>query len=221
MSLNERGAALLARGSRARMRGRWFRDYDGATMSTVPDTDIVAQYDRALAAAQRIADGVRPDQWSAPTPCTEWDVRALLNHVVTGNLLFTANIRGEEPPDRTRDHLGGDPAAALAATGRELRDAFVEPGVMDRTHPTPLGEMPGPVLVNMRTTELMVHGWDLARATGQPADLPEDLAEQALALWRSRLGGAPREGLPFAAEQAAPDGASAGDRLAAFLGRKV
>jgi len=190
-------------------------------MSTTPDTDIVAGYDRALAAAQRIAGGVRPDQLSLPTPCSEWDVRALLNHVVTGNLLFTANVRGEAPPDRSIDHLGDDPAAALATTGRDLHDAFLAPGVLERSHPSPMGEMPGAVLVSMRTTELMVHGWDLARATGQPADLPEDLAERALTQLRPRLGGASREGMPFAAEQPAPDGASAADRLAAFLGRAV
>jgi uncharacterized protein (TIGR03086 family) len=68
--------------------------------------------------------------------------------------------------------------------------------------------------------ELLIHGWDLARATGQPADLPEDLAEGALSMWRTRLADRPREGMPFAAPQPVADDAPAIDRLAAYLGRQ-
>jgi uncharacterized protein (TIGR03086 family) len=183
--------------------------------------DIVADHDRVQAAVQRLVDGVRPEQWTAATPCTDWDVRALLNHVATGNLLFTANIRGETPPDRSLDHLGEDPSAAFAASGRALREAFLAPGTIEGTFASPMGPTPGPALVLMRTTELLVHGWDLARATGQEPGLPEDIAERTLAAVQSRLAGMPRAGGPFAEEQAAPPGAPASDRLAAFLGRPV
>ncbi|HKB30167.1 MAG TPA: maleylpyruvate isomerase N-terminal domain-containing protein [Streptosporangiaceae bacterium] len=67
---------------------------------------------RALDATGDLVAGVRDDQWDAPTPCTGWNVRDLVNHVVGGNLAFASLLRGQ-PPSRPRaaDHLGGDPAA--------------------------------------------------------------------------------------------------------------
>jgi uncharacterized protein (TIGR03086 family) len=75
-------------------------------------------------------------------------------------------------------------------------------------------------MVHMRMNELLVHGWDLARATGQPADLPEDLAEGALRSWQTRLADRPRQGMPFAEPTPIAGDAPAIDRLAAYLGRK-
>src|SRR6202043_4214242 len=79
---------------------------------------------------------------------------------------------------------------------------------------------PGSTVVQMRINELLIHGWDLARAIGQPDGLPEDLAEGALTLWQTRLAGRPREGMPFGVPEPVADDAPAIDRLAAFLGRK-
>ena len=74
----------------------------------------------------------------------------------------------------------------------------------------------------MRINENLMHGWDLARATGQvTSELPEDLAEQTLAMWTRQLGGRPRESMPFAAAQPAPADAPAIERLAAYLGRAL
>ncbi|MDP9370240.1 MAG: hypothetical protein M3Q03_18535 [Chloroflexota bacterium] len=72
------------------------------------------------------------------------------------------------------------------------------------------------------TNELLIHGWDLARATGQRTDLAPDLAERSLGSWRAWFGDRPRgaSGL-FDPEQPVPEGAGAADRLAAFLGRRV
>ncbi len=76
-------------------------------------------------------------------------------------------------------------------------------------------------LVQVRIVELLGHGWDLARATGQPAEYPGGLVERALAQARKGLAGPPdRPGAPFAAEVPVPAGAPAIDRLAGFLGRQ-
>jgi uncharacterized protein (TIGR03086 family) len=102
-----------------------------------------------------------------------------------------------------------------------MHDAFLNPGFLDGTHETPMmGQQQGTTIVHMRINELLIHGWDLARAIGQPADLPEDLAEGALILWQTRLAGRPREGMPFGTPEPVADDAPAIDRLAAFLGRK-
>ena len=179
----------------------------------------LGNFDRAAATLGSIIGALRPGQSGLPTACSEWSVRDVINHVVHGNLKTAAWASGGPvPPDA--DHLGGDPPGAFARSLREARAALAEPGLFERMVSTPIGTVPGALLVHMRVNEFLAHGWDIADATGQPTDFAPDLAERALADWRQRLGGAPRPpGGPFAVEKPAPEGASAADRLAAFLGR--
>jgi uncharacterized protein (TIGR03086 family) len=183
---------------------------------------VLADLDRALAATQAVVAGVRPSQWTQPTPCTELDVREVLNHLVSGNLMFAAIVRGEPLPDRDADHLGADPPAAFQRAAQELREAFAAPGALQATYTAPFGHAPGAVLARVRIVEVLIHGWDLARATGQPAAFPDDVAERALAETRKQLTARPEgPGAPFAAEVPVADQAPAVDRLAGFLGRPV
>jgi uncharacterized protein (TIGR03086 family) len=178
------------------------------------------QLDVALSATGELVAGVRDDQWSAPTPCTEWTVRDLVNHLVGANRFFTARLRDRTPPDRGADHLGGDPTAAFRDSAAELQAAFDQPGVPERTFQAPIGALPGSALLQLRMTDLLVHAWDLAQATGQAAELPDDLAEQALAFSMARLASATRTGR-FGPAQPVADDAPAIDRLVAYLGRPV
>jgi uncharacterized protein (TIGR03086 family) len=194
-------------------------------MSEIPP--VIADCDRASAAVQRLVDLVQPDQWTAPTPCTEWNVRQLLNHVANGNVVFAGVADGTRPSgpvspeERAVDRLGDDPAAGFRASGVVMHDAFLTPGFLDDKVETPMmGQQQGTTIVYMRINELLIHGWDLARAIGQPAELPDDLAEGALILWQTRLAGRPRDGMPFGVPETIADDAPAIDRLAAFLGRK-
>lgn len=102
-----------------------------------------------------------------------------------------------------------------------MRAAFGQPGALERVITVPAGTVPGSVALHLRLTELLVHGWDLARATGQSVTgLPADLAEQELAFSRAQLDRMPRDRRPFASPpQPVTDGAPAVDRLAALLGR--
>ncbi|SFW89342.1 TIGR03086 family metal-binding protein [Amycolatopsis australiensis] len=159
--------------------------------------------------------------WDAPTACTGWDVRAVVNHLAHGNAKV-AFWAGSGPPAPEGDHLGETPVASFAASVSAARSVLAAPGLFTRRVTTPLGEVPGVFLVHMRVNEYVVHGWDIADATGASTDLLPDLAEQALEQWRTRFGAAPRRpGGPFGPEVAAPPGATAADRLAAFLGRKA
>jgi uncharacterized protein (TIGR03086 family) len=87
----------------------------------------------------------------------------------------------------------------------------------------PFGTMPGSAFVGIAATDTFVHGWDLAKATGQNTDLSPDLAAGLLVGAKAFIQDGIRgdEPMPFAAEQQAPAGASSADQLAAFLGRKV
>jgi uncharacterized protein (TIGR03086 family) len=181
----------------------------------------LARLDGATAVAERVIAAVKPDQLGDGTPCESWTVRQLINHVVTGNLVFTSILRDGEPVDRAADGLGEDPLAAYRASVADLRAAFGADGALDRMYPTPFGEGPGTILVTMRMVEHAVHSWDIARATGQSTDLDPEVAAASLAALRHALP-AERDGDgPFGTEQTAPPSATAADRMAAFAGRTV
>ncbi|QKV79467.1 TIGR03086 family metal-binding protein [Amycolatopsis sp. Hca4] len=178
-------------------------------------------FDLAASTVTGLVTAVRADQWALPTACTEWDVRAVVNHLAHGNAKV-AFWAGTGPPAPDGDYLGDSPAEAFVASVAAAREVLAEPGLFTRQVTTPLGEVPGVFLVHMRVNEYLAHGWDIADATGQPRDLAPELAARALEQWRSRFGTAPRQaGGPFGPEVEPEGEATAADRLAAFLGRKA
>ena len=184
------------------------------------ETFTFTDFDRAAAIADGVISTIKAEQFADPTPCTEWTVRDLVNHLVTGNMLFRALVLGDPPPERAADHLGDDPAAAWRASLDQLRQAFTGEGVLEREFTSPIGERPGRVLLGMRVNEMVVHSWDLARATGQSTDIDPPLAGACLAAFQSAP--LPRgERSLFGAETPVPAGATAADRLAAYVGRTV
>lgn len=130
---------------------------------------------RAGAAAADLIAGVTPEQFGNPTPCSEWDVRALINHMTVGNRLFAAVLTGDPIPDHTVDMLGTDPQAAFRDSFDALRTVFDLQGVLDGTYQTPFGEQSGTELVTRRVSEITIHAWDIAAATGQSRELDPEL----------------------------------------------
>jgi uncharacterized protein (TIGR03086 family) len=194
--------------------------------------DIIELHERALDQAGATVDGVRDDQMSAPTPCTEWDVRALLAHLVGGNRRFIGIAEGVPPrrdqgaggapPDNIVDGLlGTDPAQAYRESAEALKEAWRVPGRLEQLYELPFGRLPGSAALGMHLVETVAHGWDLARATGQEPGFAPEIVATASRLARASLGEDRPPGTPFAPPTAAPEGASEVDRLAAFLGRDV
>lgn len=175
---------------------------------------------RASTSVGELIKAIRQEQWTAPTPCSNWTVRELLVHVVGMNLVFTAIINEQEPPVRGADPLGEDPAGAYAHSAASLLAAFERQGALERVYRGPLGSATGADRLQIRLYDLLAHGWDLAQATGQHPELPEDLAEKSLAFARTQLEGQPRTGRFDPIQPVAAD-APAIDRLAAFLGRRI
>jgi uncharacterized protein (TIGR03086 family) len=180
----------------------------------------VEQLHRAFSAVGDLIAGIRPGQWSAPTPCTDWTVRQLVNHLVGMNWVFVALLGDQAPPRPGTDRLGDDPERAYRDSAVALQTAFAQPGVLERTYHGPLGAATGAERLQIRLYDLLAHGWDLAQATGQPAELPDDLAEQSLAFVRTQLREQARPGR-FGPAQTVTDDAPAIERLVAFLGRPV
>ena len=178
---------------------------------------------RALQGTLTVLTKIQPSQLDAPTPCASWDVRALINHV-TGSARWWAGMITGTADQAAADYAAGDYAAAYEESGRIVLAAFGADGVLDRTVRLPFGEFPGAVVLGMAATEQFTHGWDLARATGQPTDLDPDLAAELLGQARLAITDAYRgpEGQAlFGPVRQAPAGASPADQLAAFLGRAV
>ncbi len=181
-------------------------------------TDVLTLFARAIPVAQRVVDGMRPEQLTAPTPCTEWDARAVLDHL-SGLLRSAAEATGETPNDP--DLRGGDLASAFAVAARAADAVFRAPGALERSFAMPWGETMGETLATLLFMDLVIHSWDLAKATGQSAALDADLCEAALSLGRSMMREeyrTPEAG--FGPEIAVPIGAPACDRLAGFFGRR-
>ena len=165
---------------------------------------------------------VRPEQMSLPTPDDEWDVRTLINHVVLGNTWAAENVKTGSAPRPSGDIIGDrDPVEAYTVSANAMMDSFDEPGALGRMVTMPFGEMPAAGLVAFRFVDLMVHAWDLAKATGQDTDFAPDLCEAALAMSRQRMASMDRTNMPFKDEVTVPTDAPAADRLAGFLGRQV
>jgi uncharacterized protein (TIGR03086 family) len=165
---------------------------------------------------------VRPEQMSLPTPDDEWDVRALINHIVLGNIWATEHVKTGGAPRPSGDVIGDrDPVEVSTSSADAMMASFEEPGAMSRMVTMPFGEMPTAGLAGFRFVDLMVHAWDLAKATGQDTNLAPDLFEAALAMSRQRMIGMDRANMPFKDEVPVPADAPAADRLAGFLGRQV
>ena len=182
---------------------------------------LVEQLSRAFTAVGELIARVRPEQWSAPTPCTDWTVRRLVDHLIGMNRVFTALLAGEPPPQRpAADHVERDPAGTYRDSAARLLAEFELPGALERGYGGPLGAATGAERLQIRLYDLLAHGWDLARATGQPAELPDDVAEQSLKFVRVQLTEDARPGRFGPAQPVAGD-APAIERLVAFLGRPV
>jgi uncharacterized protein (TIGR03086 family) len=185
-------------------------------MTTVSVEDLA----RACTSVGDLLAEVRPEQWKAPTPCTEWNVREVVAHLVGMDLVFAAMIEGGPMPERGVDRLGDDPVGAYRSSSAALLAAFSGPGVLERSYRGPLGSATGAERLQIRLYDLLAHGWDLAQATQIPARLPEDIAERALAFAQAQLSTQSRTGR-FSEPQPVEEPAPAIDRLAAFLGRPV
>src|SRR2546429_3240481 len=145
--------------------------------------DLLDCHRRALARTEELVSHVAPDRLGAPTPCPGWDVLALMNHLVLGNRMYAWCARGRSGHDFDvhRDFVGDDPVEAFLSSARDIDRALADPAVLERPFELRYGRIPGADAVAIHVMELVAHGWDLARATGQPLGMTPDIVETALA----------------------------------------
>jgi len=183
--------------------------------------DLIQNLDLALDWTSSVVNGTKSHDYDRSTPCREWDVRTLANHLVGGAWMFAGALNGDPlPRGDAGDLVGDDPGAAYDAATAALRAAATTDGVLERPTQLPIGTMPGQVTLNLALVDTLTHGWDLATATGQTADIPANLATTALTFAEQAIDENMRgPGAPFAKAAPAPADATTGERLVAFLGR--
>jgi uncharacterized protein (TIGR03086 family) len=185
--------------------------------------DIAQQHRHALEATRTTVAGVRADQWAGPTPNEGWDVRALVNHIVSGNLWVVELAAGrtiEEVGDRLDgDVLREDPVRAYDASAQVAAAAFEAPGALDAPCAVSYGPVPGSVYAGHRLIDVLIHGWDLAVATDQDTTLDPGLVEACLAVVEPQADQFQASGA-FGTHVDVPAGADVQTRLLGLLGRR-
>ena len=163
---------------------------------------------RGLDQLETLLRSVREDDHGRPTPCSDWTVSDLVDHVVLSPTRLAAMVRGEQVDWAAPTPHAAEPVAAYQENAQALRDALAE-------HPD---AQPGP---DWHCAEIAVHTWDLATALGRSTDtFDPEVAERGRAFMLASLTDDNRSPA-FGPEMQAPEGADAYTRIAAFAGRTV
>ena len=171
---------------------------------------------------QGLVAGVRAEQLTQPTPCQEYDVQALLGHILYVFRRVTTVMAGGQASDVP--HVTTGIAAdgwhdAFTDARSRLEDTLADAAVLDTTYTFPFGTLPGSAALGGFVFELGVHTWDLVAATGQQVELDPEIGATALATARQALPAEPRDSLPFDAVVPVPEDADVYDQLAGWAGR--
>jgi len=181
-------------------------------------------YVKAMSATRAYLDAVRADQWQNATPCTEWNVKDVANHLIGENLWAAELLDGKtiaQVGNRLDGDLAGnDPAAAYRASVRAATAACTAPGAMQSTCHLSFGDYSGSEYASQLLLDTLIHGWDIARGSGQDTRLDPELVEVCLPIATQltnqfRDAGVFGENLPVG-----PD-ADAQTRLLAMMGRQA
>ncbi|MCF3106560.1 TIGR03086 family protein [Streptomyces roseoverticillatus] len=132
------------------------------------DSALLGYFDTAVEGFDDRLRAVPDTCWGSPTPCTAWNVRQLVNHMILGSRIYTSLLRGgssaEFMANLDGDALDGDPVAVYRDAVAECRAAFRATGALDRIVDYPFGPVPGRQLLGLYVVDAITHTWDLARA---------------------------------------------------------
>ena len=194
----------------------------GRVASMTTNTDPRLHYRTALTWVRTLADGVPADRLADPTPCAEWDVRGMLGHLVATVDRLRVIGEGGDPQTTPRvvEGVADDGwTDALIAAEDKMAAVWADDAVLDELVTVPWGRVPGRAAVWGYIREALVHGWDLAVATGQSPEADPVTAEAALAETKRVMPAEPRGGpIPFAAPVAPRPGAGPTEQLANWCG---
>ena len=183
------------------------------------DSELLRRIGQALDTNGALVRGVSAEQWPQATPCREWNVGQLVDHMIEG-VGSCARIMDTEPS--SAHAAPSDPVVAAAmfeASARATMRSLSRAGALERTYHPPWGDAQGRTMAEFLLIESVVHGWDLARATSQPPAFADETVALAHRLSRASLATSPREPAFFDPEIVLDGDRSELDSLVALLGR--
>lgn len=182
----------------------------------------VELFERATSGLNQILSGVKQDQVNAQTPCREWKVRGLLDHVIGGASHLGVSMAGGAGPASPPTPEGD--LAQLAASYRsavaQVLEKAASPAALEAQVATPAGEMSAAQFMGILALDNLVHTWDLAKATGQNTRLDPALTEICYGMFVPGLIDMARPHGAFGPPVSVPNSASTQDKLLGYTGRQ-
>jgi uncharacterized protein (TIGR03086 family) len=186
--------------------------------------DVVGLHRRSIEEFGQRVGAVADDQWDLSTPCSDWDVRTLVNHVVAENLWTPPLLEGKTVADVgdrfDGDVLGDDPKAAWHDASAAAVASASQEGAMERTVHLSFGDFPGSEYALQLFADHVIHGWDLAAAIGAEQHIDPELVD-ACAKWFASVEDAYRAAGAIGPRPEIPAGADDQTTLLAMFGRKT
>jgi uncharacterized protein (TIGR03086 family) len=187
-------------------------------------TEVTKLFDLACDQFGERVLAVGDDQWQGSTPCTDWDVRALVHHLVSETRwvppLLAGKTIAEVGDALDGDLLGDDPKASWTMAAADAKEAVARDGAMERTTHLSFGDFAGSDYTFQVLADLTIHGWDLARAVGVDETIDPDLLDAVEPWYREQMTSWKASGA-FGGDVEAPEGSDRQTELLALLGRKA
>ncbi|MCT7661618.1 TIGR03086 family metal-binding protein [Mycobacterium deserti] len=181
-----------------------------------PPTDELRSAEKTFAVLQHVLHGIARDDLDKQTPCREFDVAALTDHLLNSITTIGA-MAGAQCPERKRDASVEEQVVVAA---RPTMDAWKRRG-LDGTVSFGQGEAPAKVMVGILSLEFLVHAWDYATALGREVTVPDSLSDYVLGLAKKIITPEGRVNVGFDDAIEVPDDAGALERLLAYTGRSA
>ena len=179
--------------------------------------DPIELYEGAMKQTRSYLVGTKASQLNDSTPCTEWNVQALIDHFVGASSFFYSALSGN-PAEEQKPGSGN--LESFDAMSAKVLEAARVPGTMEKNVPSPSGDMPGGQFLTFAFMDTLIHGWDLAKATGQNTQLDSKLTEPCYAMFRGQ-GEMLRSSGAVGPEIEVPENATTQAKLLGVLGRKA
>lgn len=185
--------------------------------------DIREAYRRTLDDFGALVHRIKPEQWGNRTPCVDWDVRALVNHVVGENRWAPELLAGRTVAELgdafDGDLLGDDPLKAFDTSAVAAAQAAAGEGSLTRTVHLSFGDVAGEEYITELFADALIHTWDLARAIGADERLDPELVETC-AVWFARTEEGYRQAGVIGEQQPVASDTDPQTRLLASWGRR-
>jgi uncharacterized protein (TIGR03086 family) len=182
--------------------------------------DVISALEQSYDQTAKLVVGLTPSELEAPSPCAGWDVRATLNHLLGATWTFTLVNQGQTADEDAGDVIGDDASLAVTAAAKENLASWRQPGALEGDRSYSFGTFPATGAVMLNLEEVVVHNWDVAKATDRELVIDPAVGQMIYDWGVSIPLDDFRDHGAFGPEVSLPASASIVDRLVGLLGRQ-